>query len=147
MVSTAKLQDKYTSITFKKLNHLRYSWENVSVSIVFYCEMLRNFWTPNNAEHVPRRSLVTLCLVFACPVSVGDPHIYRTGHLAWRNNCHCSCIRRPVVLHSSTAWFILKCLICVLQRRVDRRWCPKAPEAWRLYCLHWRSVVFHKHQD
>lgn len=38
---------------------------------------------------------------------LGDPHISRTDRLAWRNNCHCSCIRRPLVLHSSVVWFIM----------------------------------------
>lgn len=36
---------------------------------------------------------------------LGDPHISRTDRLAWRNNCHCSCIRRPLVLHSSVVYY------------------------------------------
>lgn len=32
-------------------------------------------------------------------------------------------------------------LCCVLQRRVEKRWCPKAPVAWRSSWLLWRSVL------
>lgn len=107
MVSAAKLQGKNTECWFIFLKvMLVWMRKRQCGSIVFYWEMLRNFWTPNNAEHVPRWSLVTLCLVFAG----WPPHIYRTVRLAWRNNCHCSCIWRLSVLHSSAAWFILKCL-------------------------------------
>lgn len=58
-----------------------------------------------------------------------------------------ACLRKYlVVLHKCSTiylFFLTLCSFscCVLQRRVEKRWCPKAPVAWRSSWLLWRSVL------
>lgn len=69
-----------------------------------------NFWTLNNAEHVPRQSLVTLGLVSA---GWRPPLLTFTGPATELEGT--TVIVLMSACRSSVAWFSLKCLmICLL---------------------------------
>lgn len=66
IMSATILQDRNWKVEFSFFGVMLVELRHCQcVSIVFYCETLWSFWTPSNAAHVPRWSLVRLSLIFA----------------------------------------------------------------------------------
>lgn len=109
LVSATILQDRSWKVEFSSFGAMLVELRHCQgVSIVFCCETLWSFWTPSNAAHVPRWSLVRPSLIFAG----WPPHTHT--HLQCRVLCLKDqlslCMYEKAFVSVTSAWSFIHCV-------------------------------------